>query len=85
MGLPPRTTVKQVIVVVQPLEDDLKFRIIVSEWIGHACSPVITMENASDVWNGNPFGVYGDAIADYIGQSKYSVSISVARYSSGEI
>ncbi len=83
--MPPRVTVTRVIIVVKAEGDDLKFRIIVPEWGVMQCSSVVTIEGASDVWNGNPYGVYGDAISDYIGQSKHDVSISVARCHSGEI
>jgi hypothetical protein len=85
MGLPPRVTVSRVIVVVKLDGNDIKFRIVVPEWVGNACSPVIRITDASGVWDGNPHGVYGDAIADYIGQSIWNVSISVACCHSGEI
>jgi hypothetical protein len=83
--MPPRTPVTQVIIVVKPDGDDLKFRIVVPAWIGHACSSVVTIKAGPAGWNGNPYGVYGDAIEDYIGCDKHDVSISVARCHGGEI
>jgi hypothetical protein len=75
----------KVIVVVQPDGNDIKFRIVVPGRMMYACSPVMTIEGKADLWNGNPYGVYGDAIEDYVGCDKYDVSISVARCRSGEL
>jgi hypothetical protein len=45
----------------------------------------VTIKAGPAGWNGNPYGVYGDAIEDYIGCDKHDVSISVARCNSGEV
>ena len=85
MGMPPRVPISQVIIVVKPEGDELKFRVIVPEWIAYACSPVMTIKAGPAGWNGNPFGVYGDAIETFTGCDKHTLSISVARCNSGEI
>ena len=85
MGLPPRTTVDRVIIVVKPDGDELKFRIVVPAWVGHACSPIVTVKAGPSDWNGNSCLLYGPAITDYLGQDYMDVSISVSLCTSGEL
>lgn len=85
MTIPERVTVTQVIIVVKPEWTLLKFRIVVPQWTANACSPVMTVEAGPAGWDGNPYGVYGDAVADYIGCNKHDVSISVFLGTGGEI
>jgi hypothetical protein len=70
--------VERVIILVQPVGDMLKFRIVVPEWIAYACSPVMTVDPGPAGWNGNPHGVYGDAVAEYLGCNKHDVYITVS-------
>ena len=85
MGLPPRVVVDRVLIIVKPDGDELKFRIIVPDWTAMSCSPVVTIKAGPAGWNGNPYGVYGDAIEDYVGCNKHDVSISVAHCNEGEV
>ena len=54
-------------------------------------SPVTRLEHGShgassiELRNCNPYGVYGDAIADFLGVDKYDVSISVFNNHSGNL
>jgi hypothetical protein len=45
----------------------------------------MTVKRGPYDWDGNPYGVYGDAIEEWVGCSKHDVSISVARCNSGEL
>jgi hypothetical protein len=74
-----------VIVVVKPDGDDLNFRVIVPERSINACSPIMTVKRGPAGWGGNPYGVYGNQIAGYLGCEKNDVSISVAKCDSGEL
>jgi len=46
-------------------------------------SGLITLSGRAAWRNGNPYGVYGDAIADYLGVNKFDVSIKVYNRASG--
>jgi len=83
--MPPRVVVDRVLIVVKTDGCDLKFRIVVPDWMMLQCSPIVMIEGGADDWNGNPHLVYGPAITDYLGQDYMDVSISVARCDSGEL
>ncbi len=72
-----------VIVVVKIDDKDLTFRVIIPTV--SACSSIITIKDKADSWDGNPYLVYGDDVARFVGCDKHDVSISVARCDSGEI
>ena len=46
-------------------------------------SPIMLKLGAADSRTGNPYLVYGDAVADFIGSSKYNASIAVFHLRSG--
>ncbi len=48
-------------------------------------SPIMVLVGAVDSRNGNPYLVYGEAVADFIGSSKYDASIVVFDLRSGDL
>ncbi len=48
-------------------------------------SPVVTLEKVAQWANGNPYGIYGDACAEFTGKSKFDLSITVAECTSGDL
>jgi len=48
-------------------------------------SPVMVKLGIADSRNGNPYLVYGDAVEDFIGSSKYDASIVVFNLRSGDL
>lgn len=85
MKCPRRVAVKRVIILVQPEEDKLKFRIVVPAWATSACSSVMTVDSGPAGWDGNPYCLYGDDVAEYVGCSKYDVSIDVCLFTDGKL
>lgn len=48
-------------------------------------SPVVTLEGEEHRRDGNPYGVYGDAIAKFVGCDKFETSISIFHCVSGDL
>ncbi len=48
-------------------------------------SSVVTLEGDADFCNGNPYSVYGDAIEEFTGISKFNTNISVFGCTSGNL
>lgn len=50
-----------------------------------AISPIVTLEGAAPSRAGNPYLVYGDAVAKFTGCDKFDTSISVFDNRSGDL
>jgi hypothetical protein len=48
-------------------------------------SEVVRLEGKAWLANGNPYGVYGDAVSKFTGVNKFDTSIIVARCTSGSL
>lgn len=48
-------------------------------------SPVVMLEGAAHIANGNPYLVYGNACAEFTGKNKFDLHITVAECTSGDL
>lgn len=66
-------------------EKDLRI-VMVAQPTGEArVSQIVTLEGAVPSRAGNPYLVYGDAIADWLGCDKFDTSISIFDCRSGDL
>ena len=76
------------IVIEHVFEDDQDLRFIMAAIPNDGfpmISPVVTLEGKAPFASGNPYGVYGDACAEFTGVDKYSLNITVAECTSGNL
>lgn len=75
----------RVIVVTSIVESDLEI-VIVARMMGVTmASPVVTLTGAADHRDGNPYLVYGDAVAEFTGRKALDTNITVADCRSGNL
>jgi hypothetical protein len=67
-------------------EEDLQIVMATRTPVGFTMvSPVVTLKGAASSRNGNPYLVYGDAVAEFTCRNKFNVSISVFHNGSGDL
>jgi len=69
-------------------ENGRDLQIVIAARVGGelgAVSPIITLEGAAPSRAGNPYCVYGDAVAEFVGCDKFDTSINVFDCRSGDL
>jgi hypothetical protein len=78
----------KILVLTAIAENERDLRIVMVGQIDGAlaiASPIITLEGVADSRNGNPYLVYGDAVAKFAGCDRFDTSISVFDCTSGNL
>lgn len=65
-------------------EVDLEIVIVARPGGVASVSPIITLAGEAHRRRGNPYGIYGDAVAKFTGCDKFNTSISVFHCASGD-
>jgi len=66
-------------------EADLQIVIVAQPEGAARVSQIVTLEGVVDCRRGNPYLVYGDAVADFLGCDKFDTSINVFECRSGSL
>ena len=77
----------KVLVMTAVAENGRDLQIVIAARIGElgAVSPIITLEGQAEYRAGNPYCVYGDAVAEFVGCDKFDTSINVFDCRSGDL
>ena len=75
----------KVLVVYQIAENGTDLRIRMVNLSTGRVSRVVTLEGKAHTCAGNPYGVYGSLCEAFAGRGRYTLTINVARLTSGDL